>query len=123
MDAAGTIVDMNAAAERMFNRGRGDAKGQSLAALFIPEEFHADHQRAIDALRADGDATVGQRLDIEGLRSGGGRFPIELSVSRIDAPAGVMYVNWIRDSSDRRAAEDALRHSEMQLRQAQKMEA
>ena len=44
-------------------------------------------------------------------------------MSRIDSPDGTFYTAWIRDLSERRQAEEALRQSEAQLRQAQKMEA
>ena len=44
-------------------------------------------------------------------------------MSRIDSADGIFFTAWIRDLSERRQAEEALRHSEAQLRQAQKMEA
>ena len=99
--------------------------GRELAALIIPEEFREDHRRAL-ARQPAGAArrgSIGQRLELEALRADGTRFPIELSVSRIDSPDGPFFTAWIRDLTERRQAEEALRHSEAQLRQAQKMEA
>jgi len=124
MDIVGTIVDMNAAAERMFGHAREEAIGRELAGLIIPSEFRG----ALEAIRAAPNAPLpsgvtGQRLEMHGLRQSGERFPIELSVSRIETPAGVLFTAWIRDLTERRAAEEALRLSEIQLRQAQKMEA
>ena len=124
MDTAGTIVEMNAAAERMFGYSREDAVGRELAALIIPEEFREDHRLAIAPQASDQPSgIVGQRLELEALRADGTRFPIELSVSRIDSSAGIRFIAWIRDLSERRRTEEALRLSEAQLRQAQKMEA
>src|SRR5262249_21603562 len=45
------------------------------------------------------------------------------SVSRIETARGIVLATWIRDLRERRHAEDALRNSEAQLRQALKMEA
>jgi PAS domain S-box-containing protein len=124
MDTAGAIVAMNTAAERMFGYTREEAFGRELASLIIPDEDRDDHRRALVEQRSDQPSRViGQRLELDALRADRSRFPIELSVSRIDSPKGTFYTAWIRDLSERRQAEEALRQSEAQLRQAQKMEA
>jgi two-component system, cell cycle sensor histidine kinase and response regulator CckA len=124
MDPAGAIVEMNTAAERMFGYFREAAIGRELAALIIPEEFRDDHRRALALQPHDGPSRIiGRRLELDALRSDHTRFPIELSVSRIDSADGIFFIAWIRDLTERRQTEDALRHSEAQLRQAQKMEA
>jgi two-component system, cell cycle sensor histidine kinase and response regulator CckA len=124
MDIAGVIVEMNTAAERMFGYPREHAIGQELAGLMVPAEFREQHRRAIASQPRPGPSRIiGQRLELEGMRAGGDRFPIELSVSRIESPDGITFTAWIRDLTDRRRAEQALTYSEAQLRQAQKMEA
>ena len=124
MDGTGAIVGMNTAAERMFGYSREEAEGRELASLIIPEEFREQHRRALARQPHDGpSAVIGRRLELEGLRADHTRIPIELSVSRIESPRGTYYTAWIRDMTDRRRTEEALRLSEAQLRQAQKMEA
>jgi two-component system, cell cycle sensor histidine kinase and response regulator CckA len=124
IDTAGAIVTMNTAAERLFGYSREEAAGRELAALIIPEEFREDHRRALARQPHDEPSRIiGRRLELEALRADKTRFPIELSVSRIDSPDGIFFTVWIRDLTERRQSEEALRLSEAQLRQAQKMEA
>jgi two-component system cell cycle sensor histidine kinase/response regulator CckA len=123
MSPDGAVVDLNAAAERMFDISREQAIGRELAALIIPEEYREDHRRALARQAAGGPSRmIGHRVELHGLR-GAERFPLELSISRIETPDGPMFTAWIRDLTERRAAEEALRLSELQLRQALKMEA
>src|SRR5258708_16014583 len=124
MDAAGRIVEMNAAAERMFGYSREEAAGRELVPLIIPEELREDQGLAMEGRPHDEPSQIiGQRLEFVALRADKTRFPIELSVSRIDAADGFFFTAWIRDLTERRQTEEALRLSEAQLRQAQKMEA
>src|SRR5713101_839720 len=124
IDTTGTIVGMNTAAERMFGYAREDVAGRELATLLIPEEFRDDHRRALARQPHDAPSRIiGQRLELEALRADQTRFPIELSVSRIDSAEGTFFTAWIRDLTGRRLTEEALRQIEAQLRQAQKMEA
>ena len=124
MSPDGAVVDMNAAAERMFDLPREHAIGRELAALIIPDELRHEHRRALARHRAGAPSRiVGHRLELHALRGGTHRFPVELSVSRIETSQGTLFTAWIRDLTERRAAEEALRQSEQRLRQAQKMEA
>jgi PAS domain S-box-containing protein len=128
MDASGTIAGMNVAAERMFGYTREEAIGRELADLFVPEEYRATHRQGLQRLRENPQAletsrVIGHRVEMTAIRRDGERFPIELSVSRGNEHPPVLFTAWIRDLTDRRAAEAALRFSEAQLRQAQKMEA
>jgi PAS domain S-box-containing protein len=108
----------------MFGYSREEAIGQELAGLIVPQEFREQHRHALSRQpHARPSRIIGHRIELEALRAGGDRFPIELSVSRIDTPDGIEFTAWIRDLSDRRRAELALQYSEAQLRQAQKMEA
>jgi PAS domain S-box-containing protein len=124
IDSDGTVVAINMPAERMFGYSREQAVGIELAALIIPEELRENHRLALTRQPHDGPSRIiGRRLELEALRADGSRFPIELSVSRIDSGDGTRFTAWIRDLSERRRTEEALRLSEAQLRQAQKMEA
>ena len=124
MDAGGTIIEFNLAAERMFGYTRDSAVGRELASLIVPEDLRDQHRRALTTYDPSVPSRiVGQRIELDALSAHGERFPIELSVARVATTTGVVYTAWIRDLSARRNAEEALRVSEAQLRQAQKMEA
>src|SRR6186713_2733167 len=101
MDGAGAIVSMITAAERMLGYSREEAEGRELAALIIPVELREEHRRAVERdFSGAPTRIVGQRLELEAVRADRARFPIELSVSRIDSPRGQFYIAWIRDISE-----------------------
>ena len=108
-DDSGVTVAMNSAAERLLGVARSNAVGRKLATLLVTEVSLTE--------------LAGRRLELDAEREDGTRFPVELSVSRIETPQGPVLATWIRDLRERRHAEDALRNSEAQLRQVMKMEA
>jgi PAS domain S-box-containing protein len=122
MDAIITVDDQqrillfNAAAEKMFRCEAADALGKSLD-RFIPERFRASHRKHV----ADfGETRVTQRSmgrlgRICGLRADGEEFPIEASISQIEADGKKLFTVIIRDITEKRKLE-------LQFLRAQRME-
>lgn len=108
-DDTGITVAMNSAAERLLGVARSQAVGRQISTLFVTEVSLTE--------------LAGRRLELDAQREDGTRVPVELSVSQIETSRGLLLAIWIHDLHERRHAEDALRNSEAQLRQALKMEA
>ncbi len=79
---------------------------------------HADGARGPARLGAWSGETMHQRKD-------GSVFPVSLSTSEVQGEQGevIAFINVARDVTERHRAQEALRRSEAQFRQAQKMEA
>jgi len=124
MDAEGRIIQFNPAAEQCFGYQPGEALGQSLAELIIPERYRAAHRQGLDRHQSIGYGPyLGQRVEVTARRADGSEFPAELAVTLAQGPEGPIYIGYLRDISARRQAEEDHTRLEQQLRQAQKMEA
>ena len=112
IDGTGTLLAFNTAAESMFGRDRYEVIGQNVKIL-IPDPHRGRHDGHLARL-AHGPTRASSDFDREvvGLRANGEVFPIELTISRTVAEGEPLYLGMIRDITDRRRAEDALRRSE-----------
>jgi PAS domain S-box-containing protein len=104
------IVLFNGAAERMFLFPSEDAIGQPLD-RFIPERFRAAHK---DHIQDFGNAHVTKRSmgllgPFFGLRADGEEFPIEASISQIESDGRRLYTVILRDVTERKRADEALK--------------
>lgn len=106
----GRVIDFNAAAETIFGYTSEQAIGQPLGALIIPPHHRAAHDAGMERMRATGVRHVvdAGRIRITAIRRSGEEFPVELSIASSDSPEGLIFIAYLRDISDARAAEAAL---------------
>ncbi len=120
-NAHGSITFWNRSAATIFGYDEPDALGTSFAHL-LAESDRPLYLEALAVGFGTPGTTFGQTVELTGVRKNGDRFPIELSLST-GPTADTSATAVIRDATDRRRNEDALRERESELRQAQKMEA
>ena len=115
VDAGGSIVVINASAERLFGYTRDELVGRPVETL-LPESSVARHRAHRTGYMARPTARgMGSGLELEGRRKDGTLVPVEISLSPLEAPGGLLAVAAVRDISDRRAAERSLKESEERL--------
>ena len=113
IDESGSILNWNTQAERIFGWSRRDALGKNLGELIIPEIHRATHNSGLERYLRTGESTfLGQRLEIEARRRDGKEIKVELSITALRRRDGVVFNGFLRDLTDRIAAEDRLRQSE-----------
>ncbi len=117
MDEGGNIMDWNTQAEKIFGWSRNEAIGRKLADLIVPEYLRAAHRAGLEHFLFTGEGKIlGRRMEIEALRRDGEEVKVELSITELKRRDGSVFNGFIRDLTDRIAAEDRTRH-------AKKMEA
>lgn len=115
IDTAGRIQSFNRAAETIFGHAAAEVVGRNVRML-MPEPDRSAHDRYLaQYLRTGVPRIIGIGREVEGLRKNGTRFPLELSIAEWEV-AGVRHFTGImRDITERKAAEAALRRSEALL--------
>jgi PAS domain S-box-containing protein len=124
-DHQGFVLEFNPAAERIFGRPRSEAVGRELTSLIFPTDRAARFRRELtdpECSGADG-LVLGRRVETSARRIDGSTFPVEMALTLIQSDGPPVYVLFVRDISERKKTEEALRQSEANFRQLQKMEA
>jgi PAS domain S-box-containing protein len=117
MDRRGIVSDWNSQAEGIFGWSRSEALGRQLSELIIPENRRDAHKAGLQHFLRTGEGPIlGRRLEIEARRRDGKEIKVELSITALRLRDGVVFNGFIRDLTDKIAAED-------RIRQAEKMEA
>ena len=114
-DERGRIRRANRQAEALFGYTPGEFEGLDLKVL-MPEPdaarhdgYMADHGRGRRAMTAEGRDVMARRRD-------GSEVAVHVRVTRMSDEGEPVFVGFVRDMSERRRAEAALRHSEDKLR-------
>jgi PAS domain S-box-containing protein len=112
IDHEGRITEFNPAAERTFGYSRSDVLGCVMGELIVPRSLRETHYRGFARYLETGEGPIlGQRVEITALRRDGSQFPVELTVTRVDVPGPPSFTGYVRDITERKAAERALRES------------
>jgi PAS domain S-box-containing protein len=105
VDDAGAIRLVNAQTEAMFGYTREELLGRPVEIL-VPERFGGQHMMHRSGYVANGQVRpMGAGLELYGLRRDGREFPVEISLSPLETPDGLLVSAAVRDVSDRKAAE------------------
>jgi len=113
LDADGGVVYWNRAAEDMYGWSADEAMGRLLREMVVPEDLRGRAEEIMSEVRA-GSAWTGEFVV---RRRDGTLFPVEATNTPVfgedGVPAGAISV--LREISDRKEAEEALRQSESEL--------
>ena len=121
VDQHGNIVLVNVRVEQLFGYRRDELLGERIEIL-VPERLryhHPEHRTAFfDEPRM---RPIGEGLELYGRRRDGTEFPVEINLGPLKTEEGPLVSATIRDITQRKQVEQALRRSEAYLAQAQRL--
>jgi PAS domain S-box-containing protein len=116
----GHIVFVNAQTERLFGYTREELLNQPVEML-LPERFRESHVNHRSGYLGDPRVRAkGAGLALYGRHKDGTEFPVEISLSPLETEDGTLTMSAIRDVTERKRAEEELRHVNAQLVTANK---
>jgi len=115
-DPAGIIRDVNPRASELFGYAQHEFVGLHVEAL-VPERFRRSHPRHRENYEAHPRTRqMGAALNLFGLRKDSTEFPVDIMLKPIQSEAGPITLSFIRDATEQRAAQEALRQHDQQMR-------
>jgi formate hydrogenlyase transcriptional activator len=115
-DGDGVMRAANPRTEELFGYSSQELIGQPVEML-VPARFRRNHPRHRENYNAaPRTRQMGAALNLFGLRKDGTEFPVDIMLKPIETAAGSAVMSFIRDATEQRAAQEALRLSDLRLR-------
>src|SRR5690242_1614453 len=117
-DGEGRIVLVNGQTEALFGYQREEMLGQ-LVEMLLPQRYHGEHVgHRSNYTHAPRIRPMGQNIDLYARRKDGTEFPVEISLGPIEADGELLVIATIRDITERKAVEAAIRQAQEEAVQA-----
>ena len=115
IDPRGTIQSFSLAAERQFGWTAAEVIGRNVS-LLMPSPYREGHDGYLARYLATGDRRViGVGRVVVGERRDGSTFPMELSVGEMTSGEGRFFTGFVRDLTERQAAEHRFQDLQSEL--------
>ncbi len=115
-DAQGVIRGANPRAAELFGHTQAELFGQPIENL-VPVRFRGRHPSHRENYNAHPRARqMGAAMNLFGLRKDGTEFPVDIMLKPMETASGPVVLSFVRDVSEQRAAMEALRRNDAQLR-------
>jgi PAS domain S-box-containing protein len=112
----GTIHGANPRAAELFGYTAAELTGLAVESL-VPERFRGRHPSHRENYSAHPRARqMGAALNLFARRKDGSEIPVDIMLKPIETPSGPMVLSFVRDVSEQRAAQEALRRNDQLLR-------
>ncbi len=115
-DGDGVMRGANPRAEGLFGYSSQELVGKPVEML-VPVRFRGVHPRHRENYNAaPRTRQMGASLNLFGLRKDGTEFPVDIMLKPMHTASGPAVVSFIRDATEQRAAQEALRLNDLRLR-------
>ena len=123
MNRDGEIEEFNPAAERTFAITAAEVLGRRLSDVIIPPDQRHAHTDGLERFLATGEARLfGRCTELTAMRADGTLFPAEVTINGVDVPGSRVFTGFIRDLTERKAAESERQSLQDRLHQSQRLE-
>ncbi len=113
IDHENRVIEFNPAAEKTFGYTRAEALGQDLNSLIIPPAFRGAHTRGIaHYLKTGVGPRLNRRAEVPAVCKDGTKLIVELAATVIAHSDPPLFTAYLRDITEQKQAENALRESE-----------
>ena len=110
MTREGMVAGWNDVARQTFGWTGEEAVGRLMADLIIPEQYREAHCRGLERYNKTAEERVlNRRIEISAIDKSGREFPVELSITVAGHPDEALFLGFLRDITERRAAEARLK--------------